>query len=114
MEVVTNQTDEYDVIQVSGRVDSFTAPKLADVYQNLMKEGRYKLIFDMTSIDYISSAGLRVMIDVQKNCRLSNKGELVLVGVPKRISETLELAGFLPLFRIFGSVDAARNGLMNS
>lgn len=111
MEVVTKQTDLYDVIQVSGRVDSFTAPKLADVYQALMKNNRYRFIFDMTSIDYISSAGLRVMIDVQKNCRLLNKGELVLVGVPKRISETLELAGFLPLFRIFNSIDAAVDGI---
>jgi anti-sigma B factor antagonist len=61
----------------------------------------------MSEIDYISSAGLRVMIDIQKNCRQANLGELLLIGVPKRITETLELAGFIPLFRLFDTVDTA-------
>ena len=55
----------------------------------------------MSSVDYVSSAGLRVMIDAQKTCKQNNKGEVVLVKVPKRIFETLELAGFVPLFKFF-------------
>ena len=99
MDVNTTQHERFDLIQVTGRVDSFTAPKLAEVFLDLTSGGRYKFIFDMTPIDYISSAGLRVMIDVQKKCRQSQQGELILLGVPKRIYETLELAGFMPLFR---------------
>lgn len=96
-----------DVISASGRVDSFTAPRLAEAFQNVIDKGRFKIIFDMETIDYISSAGLRVMIDVQKNCKSSNEGELKLVSVPKRVSETLELAGFMPLFRVYNNTDLA-------
>jgi anti-sigma B factor antagonist len=107
MDVITSQFQNYDLIKATGRVDSFTAPKLAEVLHNFTKAGRYNLAFDMSEIDYISSAGLRVMIDIQKNCRQANRGELLLIGVPKRITETLELAGFIPLFRLFDTVDTA-------
>lgn len=107
MNIVLAQKNQVDIVQVTGRVDSFTAPKLAEAFQTLLRSNRYKIVFDMSGIDYVSSAGLRVMIDVQKTCRQSEKGELVLAGVPRRIHETLELAGFLPLFRCFGDVESA-------
>jgi anti-anti-sigma regulatory factor len=47
------------------------------------------------------------MIDVQKVCKQLNKGEVVLVSVPKRIFETLELAGFVPLFKFYDDVTEA-------
>jgi anti-anti-sigma factor len=107
MDIVLAQQNQFDIVQVTGRVDSFTAPKLAEAFQTLMRSSRYKIIFDMSGIDYVSSAGLRVMIDIQKTCHQSGKGELVLVGVPRRIHETLELAGFLPLFRSYGDTESA-------
>ena len=113
MDVFTTQNENYDVIKVSGRVDSFTAPKLAEVFLSLIKDNRFNFAFDMSGIDYISSAGLRVMIDIQKNCRQANRGELILVGIPKRISETLELAGFIPLFRLFDDLESAVNSFGN-
>jgi anti-sigma B factor antagonist len=107
MNISTMEYPNCDVISASGRVDSFTAPRLAEAFQTMIDRGHCKLVFDMSTIDYISSAGLRVMIDVQKNCRLSNNGELKLVSVPKRVSETLELAGFIPLFKIYSDLDIA-------
>ena len=47
------------------------------------------------------------MIAIQKTCKKWNRGELVLVNVPSRIYETLDLAGFVPLFRIFDDVTDA-------
>lgn len=113
MDVFTTQYQNCDVVKGSGRVDSFTAPKLAEVFLTLIKDGRFNFAFDMSEIDYISSAGLRVMIDIQKNCRQANRGELLLVNVPKRISETLELAGFIPLFRLFDNLENAVNVFKN-
>ena len=62
---------------------------------------RFNIVFDMAQVDFVSSAGLRVMIAIQKTCKKWNRGELVLVNVPERIYETLDLAGFVPLFQIF-------------
>jgi anti-sigma B factor antagonist len=61
-------------------------------------------VFDMSDMDFISSAGLRVLIDVQKTCKRWNRGQLTLAAVPQRIYETLDLTGFVPLFNIFDDV----------
>ena len=82
-------------------MDSFTAPKLAEVMGEITKAGRYNVALEMTGVEYVSSAGLRVMIDVQKTCKHLGRGELVLVAIPKRIYDTLELAGFVPLFKFY-------------
>ncbi len=52
----------------------------------------------------MSSAGLRALINTQKVCKRYNRGELVLVGVPDNIRAALDLAGFIPLFKIFDDV----------
>jgi anti-sigma B factor antagonist len=100
MEVTSNQYKRCDVVAASGRIDSQTAPKLEAAFQEIMDAGRYGIVFDLSDVDFVSSAGLRVMIAVQKTCKKWNRGKLVLVNVPPRIHETLDLAGFVPLFDI--------------
>jgi anti-sigma B factor antagonist len=107
MEVTTTQYKRSDLVKPSGRVDSFTAPKLAEALDQITNSGRYKIILDMEDVEYMSSAGLRVLINTQKTSKRYNRGELVLARVPKRIYEALELAGFVPLFKFFDDVTAA-------
>jgi anti-sigma B factor antagonist len=107
MEVTTTQYKHSDLVKVSGRVDSATSPQLAEVLEAITSDGRYKIILDMEELEYMSSAGLRVMISTQKTCKRYNRGEVVLTNVPERIYEALELAGFVPLFKFFdNSLDA--------
>ena len=85
-------------------------PRSATVYAETDTELLFlakSAFFDMTEIDYVSSAGLRVMIDIQKACLKDSQGELTLVNVQRRIYETLELAGFVVLFKFFDSVENA-------
>ncbi len=70
----------------------------------ITEAGRFNIVFDMSDVDFISSAGLRVLIDVQKTCKRLNRGQLVLAAVPERIYGALDLAGFVPLFNIFDDV----------
>jgi anti-sigma B factor antagonist len=58
----------------------------------------------MEEVEYMSSAGLRVLVNTQKTCKRYNRGELVLALVPKRIYEALELVGFVRLFKFFDNV----------
>ena len=101
MEVTTNQYKKCDLVRATGRVDSATAPKLGEVMDEITNAGRFKIVFDLSGVEYMSSAGLRVLINTQKNCKRYNRGELILAGIPPRIYEALDLAGFIPLFRIF-------------
>jgi anti-sigma B factor antagonist len=55
----------------------------------------------MTDVTFISSAGLRVLVNTQKVCRRYNRGEIVLTNVPANIYSALDLAGFTTLFKIF-------------
>ena len=107
MEISTTPYKHCDLIAVTGRIDSLTAPQLAEAMDAIMEAGRYKIVFDVSGIDYMSSAGLRILINVQKTCKRYNRGELVLARVPERIYEALELAGFVPLFRFFDDVTTA-------
>ncbi|MDZ7377588.1 MAG: STAS domain-containing protein [candidate division KSB1 bacterium] len=111
MEIEIARSNHINIVKATGRIDSFTAPRLAEAFRQLLDEHRFNLIFDMTNIDYISSAGLRVMIDVQKTCRQEQKGELVLVGVQKRSYEALELAGFGRLLKCYQTLDQALSNL---
>jgi anti-sigma B factor antagonist len=101
MEITTNRYKHSDLVKVDGRIDSATAPRLAETLNAVMDEGRYKLILDMTDVTFISSAGLRVLVNTQKVCRRYNRGEIVLTNVPTNIYSALDLAGFTSLFKIF-------------
>jgi len=92
---------------VNGRIDSYTAPDLFDALNKIVNNNHYKIILDMSGVNYVSSAGIRVLIDIQKKCKMNLEGGLLLVNLPQRVYETLELTGFVPLFRIYANVDSA-------
>jgi len=104
MELTTEQLKRCDLVEATGRIDSQAAPQLAEALNTITEAGRFKIVFDMSGVNFMSSAGLRVLIDVQKTCKRWNRGQLILACVPERIYETLDLAGFVPFFNIFDDV----------
>ena len=101
MEITVKEFKHCDMITVSGRVDSSTAPQLAQALESANDGGKYKLVVNMEGLEYMSSAGFRALLAAQRNCRRYNRGEVVLSNVPERIREALELAGFTELFKTF-------------
>jgi anti-sigma B factor antagonist len=107
MEVTISHMDNCSLATVTGRIDSYTAPQLSEVLNQITNKSIYKIILDLNDVTYVSSAGLRVFIDMQKKCKRNNQGEILLANVPQRVYETLELAGFVPLFKFFNNVSSA-------
>jgi anti-sigma B factor antagonist len=107
MDTKTTSYKHCDLVKVNGRVDSATAPQFSDALQNLTDQGRFKLVLDFSTLDFISSAGLRVLINTQKTCKRYNRGEVVLATVPANIYAALDLSGFTSLFQIFDDVTNA-------
>lgn len=101
MEITVQEFKHCDMISVKGRVDSATAPQLAQALEAANEGGKYKLVINMDGLEYMSSAGFRAMLAAQRNCKKYNRGEVVLACVPERIREALELAGFNELFKTF-------------
>jgi len=101
MELTTERLKRCDLVKATGRIDSQTAPQLEEAFRAITDDGRFKIVFNMVDVEFISSAGLRAMINAQKTCKRWNRGQLVLAAVPERIYETLDLTGFVPLFKFF-------------
>jgi anti-sigma B factor antagonist len=101
MDVTTTQFKHCDLVTANGRIDSLSSPRLAEVFDAIIEAGRFRIVFDMSDVDYVSSAGLRVLIDAQKTCKRWSRGEVVLAGVRAPVLEVLDMVGFVPLFRFF-------------
>ncbi|KXK15376.1 MAG: anti-sigma factor antagonist [Chloroflexi bacterium OLB14] len=107
MEVTTQEFKHCDLIKVRGRVDSSTAPQFSKELDKATDNGKYKIVLDMSELEYMSSAGFRALLATQRNCKRYNRGEVVLVKVPDRIREALDLAGFTELFKTFDDTTEA-------
>jgi anti-sigma B factor antagonist len=82
---------------VSGRLDTQTAPELEKEMDGIIANLK-ELVFDMTGLEYISSAGLRVILKAQKI--MNTKGSMKLIGVNDSIMEVFDITGFLDILTI--------------
>ena len=82
---------------VVGRLDTQTAPEL-EKELDAVSPGLKELVFDMTGLEYVSSAGLRVVLKAQKI--MNTQGAMKLVGVNDSIMEVFDITGFLDILTI--------------
>lgn len=104
MEINTREFKHCELIEIKGRLDSSSAPQLNDKFNEIMEKGTYKLVLDLSELEFVSSAGLRVLVNTQKTCKRYNRGEVVLANVPSNIYSSLDLVGFTALFKIYDDV----------
>jgi anti-sigma B factor antagonist len=110
MEITIKKFKSCDLVILSGRVDSSTAPQLTEALEGITGDGRFKIVLDMSDLEYMSSAGFRALLSSQRVCKRYNRGEIVLANIPERVKEALELAGFTELFKTFdNAVEAVGN-----
>lgn len=85
------------VMSISGRMDTSTAPQFeAELKSGL--DGVEKLVLDFENLEYVSSAGLRVILTAQKI--MNKQGEMVIKNVSEVISEVFEITGFVDILTI--------------
>ena len=84
-------------IALEGRLDTSTAPELESVAAEAL-DGVEKLIIDMKNLEYVSSAGLRVLLKMQKT--MKKNGEMVVRNVGPEIMEVLDITGFSDILTI--------------
>jgi anti-sigma B factor antagonist len=101
MEIITKELKRVQLVSVSGRVDHESAPKLEQILNELIDAGQYRIVLDMGGVNYISSAGLRVLVGGRKAVRRWNRGDLRLASLQPLVRETFELVGFTRIFDIY-------------
>jgi anti-sigma B factor antagonist len=107
MDITTKEINHVELITIEGRVDSAEAPRLAQMLETVNQHGKYKIVVDMSQVEYMSSAGFRALGDAQRNGKRHQHGEVVLAQVPDRIREALHMVGFAEYFNIFDDVTSA-------
>ena len=84
-------------VALEGRLDTSTSPQLEEEMKNTLN-GVTELVFDMEGLEYISSAGLRVLLSVQKV--MNQQGSMKLLHVNEVINEIFEVTGFSDILTI--------------
>ena len=84
-------------VKVTGRLDTTTAPEL-EASLNESYNGVTKLVLDFASLEYLSSAGLRVLLQAQKT--MNKQGEMIIKNVNETINEIFEVTGFVDILTI--------------
>ncbi len=97
MRIEKNQEGEKLNLAVIGRLDTTTAPQLEQELKESL-EGVKELILDLAGLEYISSAGLRVLLAAQR--RMNKQGSMKLVNVNELVMEVFEVTGFSTILTI--------------
>ena len=97
MTIEKKVNNESAILIVSGRLDTQTAPELEGELDAVLS-GLKELTFDMTNLEYVSSAGLRVILKAQK--AMNMQGSMKLTGVNDSIMEVFDITGFLDILTI--------------
>lgn len=82
---------------LEGRIDTSTAPMIDAELKNSI-EGKTSLVFDFAKVEYISSAGLRVLLSAQK--LMNQQGNMKLINVNASIMEVFDITGFSDILTI--------------
>jgi anti-sigma B factor antagonist len=105
MEIKVSKQGDITVAAISGEIDSSTAPDAQDQLLPLI-EGGSKLVLDMEDLTFLSSAGLRIMLQLYRQST-SNNGKVAMANMHETIRDTMQITGFLNFFQVTDSVEAA-------
>lgn len=97
MKITQNREAEKLTLAIEGRLDTTTAPEF-DKTINESLDKVTELVLDMSNLEYVSSAGLRVILKAQKI--MSRLGNMKLTGVNESIMEVFEITGFVDILTI--------------
>jgi anti-sigma B factor antagonist len=106
MEIIEEQHNEIHVFKVKGRLDSKTSSEFEDKITESFKNSAKNMIFDFNDLEYVSSAGLRVILKAKKEMKRIN-GMIVLCRMQDYVKEVFEIAGFDTFLNIEETFDDA-------
>ena len=109
MQISVKTTNEVKVLAFEGRLDTQTSPDAQQQLTRLIEEGATKILVNLEKVDYISSAGLRVLLVVAKQLKTTD-GELRICSLNEVVKEVFDISGFDLILPISASESAALEG----
>ncbi|MGZ9221332.1 MAG: STAS domain-containing protein [Anaerolineales bacterium] len=96
----TDNTQSVSVMKVKGRVDSDSAPELETALTKLLNDGRNKIVLNLQSVDFLSSAGLRAIVKAYQGAKKSG-GDVRLAAVSEPIEVILRTVGMMQMLKMY-------------
>ena len=109
MQISVKTADEVKVLEFEGKLDAQTSPNAQQQLTNLIENGERKILVNFEKLDYISSAGLRVLLAAAKQLK-PDGGEIRICSLNDVVKEIFGISGFVTIFKVFGSETEALDG----
>ena len=98
MEIIKTLKGTTLIVEVVGKLDSVTSPKLGEFLKENLDEGITELVFEFQYLEYLSSAGIRQLVAAQN--KMNKQGKMVILHANKMIVNIFDLTGMLEFFTL--------------
>ncbi|MFZ2491172.1 MAG: anti-sigma factor antagonist [Thermoanaerobaculia bacterium] len=109
MELSLNRTDAATIVSISGDIDAKSAPDIQSQVLPVVSAD-LPLVLDMSQVDYMSSAGLRMLLSIYRQSA-ATKARLVISGLSPELTDVMSATGFLEQFSLSDTVQSALESL---
>ncbi len=106
MEISTSESGDVRILSFQGNLDTNTAPDAESEINGLIDGGAQKLLVNFEKLDYISSAGLRVLLATAKKLKASS-GDLKICCLNQTVQEVFDISGFATILSVASSEEEA-------
>lgn len=106
MKLTSKDVGDVKVVSVWGNLDTNTSPDAEEFFNDLVTAGAAKILLNLGDLNFISSAGLRVLLALSKQLR-GGAGELRLCALNNNVKDVFEISGFSTILGIYEGEDEA-------
>ena len=110
MEISSEFLNEVKVVRLEGNLDTNTSSSAQEFLNSAIDQGAAKIVVNFEKVDFVSSAGLRVLLATAKRLGGSG-GSLRVCGLNETVSEVFEISGFSTILSVFPTESEALSGL---
>lgn len=110
MDTQVEEKGDVVVVRLKGRLDAASSPQLEKKINSIIDTGHFKFLFNFESVDYLSSAGMRLMLSVSKKLK-HLEGKVVACGLNEEVMDVIKMAGFHQVLEIYPSEEESFNHL---
>lgn len=107
MEIDNDSGQNISLLRLKGKLDFTSSSEFEQKFNIMVSEGGKKFIFDLSEVDYMSSAGLRLLLIATKK----TNGNIVLNCVKDSVKQVIDIAGFISMFKFSNNIDEAADML---
>ncbi len=109
MQISVRTENEVKVLEFNGKLDTQGFPDAEEQLSELIEKGEMKILVNFEKLDYISSAGLRVLLIAAKQL-IPGGGEIRICCLNDVVKEIFNISGFVTIFKVFGNESEALDG----